>query len=55
MVDCNDGEIKNFTKKKMIVHSDGRQERVRFVCIKKETLMTKEGLLLEDIWEDAKC
>ena len=55
MVDCNDGNLKNFTKKKLIWRSFGWQERVRFVWIKKEALMTKEGLLLEDIGEDTKC
>lgn len=55
MVDCNDGNLKNFTKKKLIWRSFGWQERVRFVWIKKEALMTKEGLFLEDIWEDTKC
>lgn len=55
MVDCNDGNLKNFTKKKLIWRSFGWQERVRFVWIKKEALMTKEGLLLEDIGEDIKC
>ena len=55
MVDCNDGNLKNFTKKKLIWRSFGWQERVRFVWIKKEALMTKEGLLLEEIGEDTKC
>ena len=55
MVDCNDGNLKNFTKKKLIWRSYGWQERVRLIWIKKETLMTDEGLLLEDIGEDTKC
>lgn len=55
MVDCNDGNIKNFTKKKVIGGSYGWQKRVRVIWIKKESLMSNEGLLLENIWEDKIC
>lgn len=55
MVDCNDGNLKNFTKKKLIWRPFGWQERVRFVWIKKDALATNDGLYLEDIGEDTKC
>lgn len=55
MVDCNDGNFKNFTKKKLIWRSYGWQERVRFIWIKKEALMTEEGLFLENIWRNTEC
>lgn len=52
MVDCNDGSLKNFTKKKLIWRSYDQPERIRLIWIKKESLMTDEGLLLENMWED---
>lgn len=55
MVDCNDGNLKNFTKKKLIWRSYGWQERVRLIWIKKETLMTDEGLLLENVGRNTEC
>lgn len=52
MVDCNDGSLKNFTKKKLIWRSCDQPKRIRLIWIKKESLMTDEGLLLENMWED---
>lgn len=55
LVDCNAGKTQNFTRKKLVWRSNWQQERVRLIWIKKESLMTDDGMLLENIWEDKPC
>lgn len=55
MLECDKGKNNNFTKKKVIWSPYGWSERVRLVCIKKETLMAEDGMLLENMWEDKIC
>ena len=55
LVKCDGTGIQNFTKKKVIWCSDGHSERVRFVWMNKEPLMSEENLALEDIVEDKPC
>lgn len=49
MLDCNDGAVQNYTKKKLVWNPYGRTERVRFIWIKKEYLMSDEGIALENV------
>lgn len=55
LVDCDGAGIQNFTKKKVVWSSDGHSERVRFVWMNKEPLMSEENLALEDIVEGKPC
>lgn len=50
MLECDKGRDRCFTKKKVIWSPYGWAERVRFICIRKESLM-EDGVLLENIWE----